>query len=389
MPGLWAATKKNKIRGQLLTLQTCHGKLDISRDMDHCWHCGKLFSSIDANFGLSGSAHRMTKGFQEILAFLGQASASFGDAREILGKLRGTDVCAAQIQKVTEEIGADVFASDMEEAAAISAAPEEHIPYALDKDMADDILYVLLDGSSVNTRVQDEGGSTWKEMKLGMVFRSKDIITRKTQAESCTITKKEYVAYFGEVGKFKELLLAAAVRAGYGLVKNIVVIADGAHWIWNLCDEYFPDAIRILDFYHMAENVYDYAGALYPGNDKAKAQWADEVIENIKAGRFQEAVGIVCRSPLDEAAAKKTVNLSGYLENNRERVCYDQFSAQGYYIGSGMIEGGNKVVIQKRMKQCGMRWSVAGGQFVAALRAKRQSGKWDAVLRSIFDTKAA
>jgi len=33
-------------------------------------------------------------------------------------------------------------------------------PYALDKDMADDILYVLLDGSSVNTRVQDEGGST-------------------------------------------------------------------------------------------------------------------------------------------------------------------------------------------------------------------------------------
>jgi len=44
-----------------------------------------------------------------------------------------------------------------------------------------------------------------------------------------------------------------------------------------------------------------------------------------------------------------------------------------------MIEGGNKVVIQKRMKQCGMRWSVQGGQFVAALRAKNQSQKWDVV----------
>lgn len=63
---------------------------------------------------------------------------------------------------------------------------------------------------------------------------------------------------------------------------------------------------------------------------------------------------------------------------------YLKYERNGYYIGSGMIEGGNKVVIQKRMKLCGMRWSVYGGQCVAALRAKSQSEKWDSVKVQIF-----
>lgn len=389
MPGLRHAAKKNRLKDQRLLLQTEHGMLAISRNMGHCWRCGKLFGDLDAILGLSNSSHRMTSGFRETLAFVGQASASFNDAREILLKLQGIEISATQIQIITEEIGAAVFVSDVKEAASIFAAPERHIPCVLDKDKAPDILYILLDGSAVNTRVQDEDGSTWKEMKLGMVFRSKDVIKRRTQLESCTITNKEYVAYFGEASKFKEQLFAAAVRAGYGTVKNVVVIADGAHWIWNICDECFPDATQILDFYHMAENVHDYARALYPNNDIKKTQWAHEVIGDIKAGRFQEAINNIVNSPINEDAVKKTVNLHGYLENNKDRVRYDQFDKNGYYIASGMIEGGNKVVIQKRMKQCGMRWSVNGGQFVAALRAKKQSNRWYIVKRLIYNMKAA
>jgi len=389
MPRLRSGFKKNKIKGQPLSFQTVHGKLTIRRDMDYCWHCGKMFADMDAGLGVGGAGHHMTNGFKEIVTFTGQASASFEDARMILKKLGGIEICATQIQNVTEEVGADVFATETKESEAIFRAPEEYAPYVMDKDKEDDILYILFDGSAVNTRIQDENGSTWKEMKLGMVFRSNDVIWRKTKTESCIITKKEYVAYFGGVGKFKELLFAAALRAGYGAVKKVVVIGDGAHWIWNLCDECFPDATRILDFYHMAENVHEYAGALYPSDDKKKAMWASGVIRDIKKGQFKKAISKVNNCPLNEVAAKRVVNLSGYLENNKDRVKYDQFSKEGYYIGSGMIEGGNKVVIQKRMKQCGMRWGINGGQFIAALRAKSQSNRWDLVVSHIFNKEAS
>lgn len=357
--------------------------------MDYCWYCGKMFSSVDFALGIKETNHFMTNSFREMVTYMGQAAVSFEDARDILMKLKGIEMAASQIQVVTEETGASVFAADLEESGDIFREPEKHMSFALEKDKASDILYILMDGSAVNTRVQDENGGTWKEMKLGMAFRSKDVIKRGTKLESCTITNKEYVTYFGEVGKFKELIFAAAVRAGYGRVKNVVVIGDGAHWIWNLCDECFPDAVRILDYYHMAENVHEYAGALYPNDEKKKIEWAKSMTWYIKTDQYNKAIKILSNNSLKPEVVEKTVNLLGYLENNKDRVRYLQYEQNGFYIGSGMIEGGNKVVIQKRMKQCGMRWSVNGGQYIAALRAKNVSKKWNVVQDLINNRRKA
>jgi len=52
---------------------------------------------------------------------------------------------------------------------------------------------------------------------------------------------------------------------------------------------------------------------------------------------------------------------------------YLEYKKQGYYVGSGMIESGNKVVVQKRLKQAGMRWSRTGAQNIVSLRAKYES----------------
>ena len=49
----------------------------------------------------------------------------------------------------------------------------------------------------------------------------------------------------------------------------------------------------------------------------------------------------------------------------------------------GAIESGNKMVIGQRMKQAGMRWGISGGQYIAALRAKYESNKWDDVVKAV------
>jgi hypothetical protein len=45
------------------------------------------------------------------------------------------------------------------------------------------ILYLMVDGSMVNTPVKDEEGSTWRENKPGIVFNSNDVRKRKVKTE--------------------------------------------------------------------------------------------------------------------------------------------------------------------------------------------------------------
>ena len=94
---------------------------------------------------------------------------------------------------------------------------------------AEETLYIEIDGAAVNTRVEDENGSTWRENKTAMVFSDKHMIKRKDEGN--IITQKEYTPLIGSSEDFKKYVLDIALRAGYGKVQNVVVIADGAAWV--------------------------------------------------------------------------------------------------------------------------------------------------------------
>ncbi len=277
---------------------------------------------------------------------------------------------ASLIRDVTEETGKKVEQEQRTEALIAYTHPEEAAPQFLPAERKRGTLYVLTDGSQVNTRQQGKDGSTWKEMKLGEVYSDDHVI--RSQGGRALLTQKEYVAYFGSVEGLKPLLFDAAARAGYGQYERTVMIGDGAHWICNLCDELFPDAIQVLDYYHMSEHVYAYARYLYPENEGAMKGWAKATIKDIECGNVE---GVI--ASLDGANVPPGVaNLRQYLGHNRHRVNYQELKDQGLHVGSGAIESGNKKVIQQRMKQSGMRWGEVTGQYVAILRAKSASMMW-------------
>jgi transposase-like protein len=319
---------------------------------------------------------RATDDFIEMVAYVAQMVPSFSNAQDLLSRLRGIDISVSQIQKIAEHVGRKVHEDQMAKAKYAYARPEVAAPLALVKDLDDCILYIMMDGSAVNTRIQDEDGSTWKEMKLGMVFTDKDI---RKQNKHVYIDKKEYAAYFGSVDEFKKLVFEAAARAGYGKIKRVVVIGDGAKWIWNMCEELFPDAVCVLDLFHMKENIYDYAKALFPDSEKKYTQWAKTVSYYMETDQTEKALKKIKNSPLPATASKSTVNLERYITNNIDRINYLAYKNRGYYVGSGMIESGNKLVVQKRLKQAGMRWSKDGAQYIVALRAKYESNRWEDV----------
>lgn len=361
-------------RNSLTRILSMFGYIPITRDELFCRRCHKGRGVHDKMLEMH-EKHRITKGMTEIITYIGQLM-SFERASEHIKKLLKIEVSGTQIQIISEGIGKQVFEEDKNVAKKAYEKPEEAAPQQLPMYRREGRLYIFSDGLQVNTRVEDEKGSTWREMKLGLIFCDKDMIKRADG--SGIITKKEYISYFGSVNEFKKFLFAAAARAGYGKIKEVVFVGDGAQWIWNLCEELFPDAVQILDYYHLTENVNDYAKFIYPQDEVTRKIWANKVLDAVIEGKLEEAIKIVEEKKMDKTP-KGVGNLHTYMMNNRGRINYKDFKDMGYYIGSGAIEGANKTVIQHRMNGSGMRWGIDGGQYIAALRAKFESGQWDRV----------
>jgi hypothetical protein len=105
-----------------------------------------------------------------------------------------------------------------------------------------------------------------------------------------------------------------------------------------------------LDFYYLAENIYSFGKYVYQGDVKRYTPWVEELIELLRNSRWEEALGRL------EVYKGKTVpggviNPYTYIEHNKNKIDYAEYKRQGYYIGSGPIEIGNKTVVQKRCKQ--------------------------------------
>lgn len=61
----------------------------------------------------------------------------------------------------------------------------------------------------------------------------------------------------------------------------------------NICGELFPDAVKILDFYHFSENAHNYAKTLYPENEVARKSWVNKLISLVNDGKVEKAVEFV------------------------------------------------------------------------------------------------
>ena len=334
---------------------------------------------LDSCLGIDVLPFKMTREMMCEVAFWAQNQTSFKAAEEIMKKVYGVKINSETIRQVTDCVGKIIFDEDTKEA---SKAYEDVINTAFTKNRKG-ILYIQTDGAALNTRRKDASGSTWRENKLGMVFSSDHIRTRinKKGEKTSQITKKEYTSYVGGVDEFKKYLFACAVRNGYGIYEKTVVLSDGAAWIRNMCEELFPDAILILDLFHLCENTYSYAKAIYKNDESKYRPWAENIIEKLKNSETTEVVAVL-KQLKNRKIPKGTVNLYTYISNNIDRINYKDYIDNGYYIGSGAIESGNKIVLQKRLKLAGMRWNEPTAQYLLTLRSKLESGLW---LNSVYN----
>ena len=74
-----------------------------------------------------------------------------------------------------------------------------------------------------------------------------------------------------------------------------------------------------------------------------------------------------------------------YLENNKDKINYSLYERNCWFVGSGAIESSNKTVVQLRLKQAGMRWSIDGANYLIALRCMYESNNWNKIEKIVVD----
>lgn len=196
-------------------------------------------------------------------------------------------------------------------------------------------LYIQADGAAVNTRIEDENGSTWRENKLGILFSEDDMYKRRDKSN--IINHKEYVSYIGNVDTFRLLVFAKAVELKYWEYENIVFISDGAAWLRNMISELFPEAIQILDKFHLIENIYDYGKFVFNDDVKKVEKFKDKIIGYCYSKEYNLIVKEL-KKYKDKKIPKNVCNLPIYLENNKNKIDYSRYEKNDWFVGSGAIE---------------------------------------------------
>jgi hypothetical protein len=309
------------------------------------------------------------------IAYWAQNQSSYQRAEDAIADAMRIYVNDDTVRQVTNYVGNMVFQNDCKRAEeAYATLGGGKLKYPQDKK---GVIYIETDGAALNTRLKGDDGSTWRENKLGEVFTTDDIYywTNAKGKRQHQLLRKEYVSYVGPASEFKKHLLACAIRNGYGRYQETVVLGDGATWIRNMVDEMFPDAQQILDFYHLCENVNTFARHVFNGSEPKYRPWAREICDSLKASQHTRALREV-KAFKDNQIAGCPVNLYAYITNNINNIDYVTYESKGYFIGSGAIESGNKIILQDRLKRAGMRWNIPTAQAMLSLKTKAESGLW-------------
>ena len=224
-----------------------------------------------------------------------------------------------------------------------------------------------------------------QEVKVGCLYRDDPHADPGTIA-STRSSSLRYVASRSDAVSFGsqwfDLATASGIYEDETDTEEIVVIGDGAAWIWNLSQEYFPGAVEIVDDMHAKAHLYESAKLAYgeAENTSPKVErWVKATEAFLYAGDIQEVVARIralgIGSPASVSESLQTQ--AGYFQKHAHRMQYQRFVENGYQIGSGVIESACKHVVAERCKQAGMRWSQDGINAILFYRCLLKSGAGD------------
>jgi hypothetical protein len=287
----------------------------------------------------------------------------FEKAAELFADFMGIQVSKSVSQRYTEEAGAAYVGMQTEEVDHL----EREMPAA---PAGADKIQVSADGAMVPL-VHGQ----WAEVRTVVIGEVQPMVQERGEG----VVHTRNLSYFSRkmtAEEFTRLALVEIQRRGVENAKQVGAVMDGSDWLQGFTDHHCPDALRILDFPHAGEHISPIGEFLCGEGTPEMKQWVGERLHQLKhegpTGLLAEFRDLQKQHP-DEKAI--TGNLA-YLEKREAQMQYPQFQAQGWPIGSGIVESGNKLVVEARLKGSGMHWADDHVDPMLAIRNILCSDRW-------------
>jgi hypothetical protein len=362
------------------TIDTVLGPVTVNRAWYHCAQCGHGLAPRDAELGVAGQT--MSPGLAKMTARAG-AAVPFTPGAALVGELAGIKLTGRRLGRSAEADGA--AAARVIEAQAAAIATRQVIPLPPAGPLPDK-LYIAIDGTGVpmvaaETEGRDgkaeDGKARTREVKLVCVFSQTTVDEDGWPVRDPA--SSSYLATFAAAAEFGVLMAAEARRRGAEHVRQLIILGDGAHWIWNLATAHFPAATQIVDLYHAREHLHELGRLLaFMLGDQHKG-WLTARLGDLDNGDIGAITAAAREFPLTGVKAEALDTALGYFENNAHRMRYKNFRSLGMFVGSGAVEAGCRAVIGQRLKLSGMHWTVPGATGILTLRCQQASNRWDEI----------
>ena len=193
------------------------------------------------------------------------------------------------------------------------------------------------------------------------------------------------------VGKELRATLAGKAAAMRGLAQRVaqpdgphlqprVALTEGAEARPPPVVPHVPAYTVILDSIHATESRGDTANALLGETHPPRPAWGRAYLEALLAGQSDAVIMVLEAEGKDPTctltprqAVRRTV---GYDRRNRPYLRDDEDRAHGWPMGTGVVEGACRHLVNDRREPAGMRWTTGGAQGGLNLRAVRLNGHW-------------
>ena len=367
------------------------GHILFRRGYGYCAACGRYAYPADAALGLHARASPSPL-VQEICALEALAAPACRKARDAR-RLTGLDIDPSVMHREARRQGEAAralrdrdaeLAKTPEGAAALAESAAPGLP--------DSPFTLVIEIDAWNIRERDAWGLTgelakkgekperWHWVYTGTVFR---LDQRGTTASGRpVISERGYVATRKGLDAFTPQLYAESVRRGLFQAAHVLILADGAVWIWNIAGDRFKGAAQRVDLYHVEEHLWSLAADLHGKGTQAARDWAQPYVDWL-TGRKDGALDVLngleglrdAAQPLTAQQREALEREIGYFDTHKNRMDYKNAKALGQPAGSGAIES-TCSQYQRRFKLTGQFWSLEGDEAFLALETLHRNERW-------------
>jgi hypothetical protein len=251
---------------------------------------------------------------------------------------------------------------------------------------------LIIEIDAWNIRERDDWGRTrqlrrkgqepdrWHWVFTATIFRLDQ--RGQTQGGRRVISQRAYVVTRETLPSFTQQLYVEALMRGLLNAQEVLIIADGAIWIWNLAQDRFKEAKQRVDLFHVKEHLHELARTLYGQGTPEAQQWLQPLLRFLES-RKDGALDVLHEledlrqrlkdlNAFQQEAVDKEI---GYFTTHHKRMDYKQGKANGEPVGSGVVESTGRQY-QTRFKCTGQFWTLEGDEALLALATLYRNQRW-------------